>query len=176
MAEDLVSEEVRKDALEQESASLQRKLVSTWQSMLMCSAGVGWNFLTTPGVDGMTTSKDCWACAMVNCYLVTCEVVGQPKVVDEATGGTTTEVRVVLTGIVMMEVDGLAATLEVLGKSWNQASTDDYPASALGSQCPGVPDSLLAFLAAVPPTVAMRYCCALEVANCCCCPDCPDSA
>lgn len=169
-----MNEEVRKDALEQESASLQRKLVSTWQSMSMCSAGVGWNFLTTPEVDGMTTSKDCWACAMVNCYLVTCEVVGQPKVVHGATGGTTTEVRVVLT--VTMEVGGLAVTLEVLGKSWNQASMDDCLASAQGSRCPDVPDNPKAFLAVVPPTVAMRYCCALEVVNCCCCPDCPDSA
>lgn len=171
-----MNEEVRKDASEQESASLLRKLVSTWQSMSMCSAGVGWNFPTTPEVDGMTTGKDCWACAMVNCYLVTCEVVDQPKVVDAKTGGTTTEVRAVLTVIVTMEVGGLAATLEVLGKSWNQASMDDFLASALGSRCPDVPDNLMAFLAVARPTVAMRYCCALEVVNYCCCPDCPGSA
>lgn len=102
--------EVRKDASELESASSPRKLVSTLTSMC-CSAGDGWNFPTTPEVDGMTTGKDCWACAMVNCYLVTCEVVDQPKVVDVATGGTRTEVRrVVLTVIVTMEVDGLVVT------------------------------------------------------------------
>lgn len=86
----------------------------------------------TPEVDGMTTSKDCWAYAMVNCYLVTCEVVGLPKVADAVMGGTTTEVRVVLTVIVTTEVGGLAVTLEVLGKSWNQASMDDFLASVLG--------------------------------------------
>lgn len=59
----------------------------------------------------MTTGKDYWACAMVNCYLVTCEVVDLPRVVDVATGGTRTEVRrVVLTAIVTMEVDGLVVT------------------------------------------------------------------
>lgn len=171
-----MNEEVRKDAAEQESANLLRKLESTWQSMSMCSAGVGWNFLMTPEVDGMKTGKDCWACAMVNCYLVTCEVVDQPRVVDAKTGGTTTVVRVVLTGIVTMEVGDLAATLEVLGKSWNQASMDDFLASALDSRCPDVPDNPMAFLAVVRPTVAMRYCCALEVVNYCCCPDCPGSA
>lgn len=171
-----MSEEVRKDALEQESVSLLRKLVSTLWSTSMCSAGAGWNFPMTPGVDETTISKDCWACAMVNCYLVTCEVVGQPKVVDEVTGETTMEVPVVLTVLVTMEVDGLVATLEVLGKSWNQASTDDFLASGPGSRCPDVPDNPLAFLVVVPSTVAMRYYCALEVVNCCCCPDCPGSA
>lgn len=59
----------------------------------------------------MTTGKDYWAYAMVNCYLVTCEVVDQPRVVDVVTGGTRTEVRrVVLTAIVTMEVDGLVVT------------------------------------------------------------------
>lgn len=171
---------VRKDALEPESVSLPRKLVSTWQSTSTCSAGVCWNSPTILEVvaGGMTTNKDCWACAMVNCYLVTCEVVDQPRAVvamGVTTGATTTEVHrwVVLT--VTMGVDGLAETLEVLEKSSNQASMDGFLASSLGSRCPDDPDNPLAFLAVVQ-TGAMRCCCALEVVNYCYCPDCPDSA
>lgn len=97
LEEDLVSEEVLKVASELESVSLRTRLVSTWLSKLTCSAGVYWNFPTilVVAVDGMMKGKDYWACAMVNCYLVTCEVVDQTKVVA-ATGaamdGTTTEV------------------------------------------------------------------------------------
>lgn len=129
LGEDLVSEEVRKDASEQESASWQKRLVWTWQSMSLCSAGACWNSPTIRVVDGMTTGKDCWTCATVNCYLVTCEVVDQLRVVAAATGGTTMEVQVVRTGIAKtVEVDDLAETLEVLGKSWNRASMDGCPA------------------------------------------------
>lgn len=53
---------------------------------------------------------------------------------------------------------------------------DDFPASGLGSRCPGDLDILRAYPEVVLPTAEMRYCCALEVVNCCCCPDCPDSA
>lgn len=120
-----MSAEVPKDASEPESANWQKKLVWTWQSMSLCSAGVCWNSPTIREVDGMMTGKGCWTCATVNCYLVTCEVVDQPRVVAAVTGGTTTEVPVVLTGIAKTkEVDDLVETLEVLGKSWNQASTD----------------------------------------------------
>lgn len=174
-----MNEETRMVASEPESANWQKRLVSTWLSTLTCSAGVDWNFPTTRAVDGMTKGKDCWACVMVNCYLVTCEVVDLPRVVaamDAAAGGTTMEVllRVGLTVTVKTEVDDLAETLEELGKNWNQASTDDCPALDLDSRCPDDPDNQLAFPAVVQ-IVAMRYCCALEFVNCCCCPDYPDS-
>lgn len=77
------------------------------------------------------------------------------------------------TVIAKTEVDDLVETSEVLGKNSNQASTDDCPALILDSQCPDDPDNPLAFPEVVQ-IVAMRYCCALEVVNCCCCPDCPD--
>lgn len=170
-----MNEVVRKDALEQESVSLLTRLASTWTSMLTCSAGVDSNFPTTRAVavDGMTKGKDCWACGMVNCYLVTCEVVGQPRVVVAIDATTEVLRRVVLTVIAKTEVDGLVETLEVLEKNSNQASTDDCLASGLDSRCQDGPGNPLAFPAVVL-IGAMKYCCALEVVNCCCYPDCPD--
>lgn len=173
---------VRKVASEQESANSQKRWASTWQLMLTARlAGAGWNFPTRPAVaaDGMTTNTDCWACAMVNCYLVTCEVAGQLAVVV-GTDGMTSEVLhlLVLTVIATREAGGLVETMEVLEKSWNQASMDDCLALDQGLRYPDDPDNPLACLVVVR-TAVTKYCHVEEVVNCCCCcccPDCPGSA
>lgn len=128
---------------------------------------------------GLRTDMDCLACAMVNWYLVTCEVVAADAVVPsmeveilakDATKVVADEVRN------LGEVHALTGILEPV-MNWTPLTTDVTPTLVQDSQYPDVRNIQMgAFLDG--QIGVMRCFRALEVANCCCCCcylDCPGS-
>lgn len=124
---------------------------------------------------GLRTDMDCLACAMVNWYLVTCEVVAAGAMVPMMEA-------VILAKEVADEVRNQEEVHAPIGTlvpvmNWIPLTMDVTLASIQDLQCPDV-QSILMVAYPDGQIAVMRCFRALEVVNCCCCccyPDCPGS-